>query len=45
MLDFGASRDGVPAANRGRRIVVDSRGHEVREEEEPVVVDLEAAAA
>ncbi|KAJ9635130.1 SCF ubiquitin ligase complex subunit cdc4 [Coniosporium tulheliwenetii] len=31
VLDFGASRDGVPAENRGRRIVVDSKGHEVED--------------
>ncbi|KAF2130248.1 WD40 repeat-like protein [Dothidotthia symphoricarpi CBS 119687] len=31
VLDFGASRDGVPADQRGRRIVVDSRGHEIED--------------
>ncbi|KAF2089472.1 WD40 repeat-like protein [Saccharata proteae CBS 121410] len=31
VLDFGASRDGVPADKRGRRIVVDSRGLEVED--------------
>ncbi|CAE7178764.1 hypothetical protein PTNB73_03410 [Pyrenophora teres f. teres] len=29
VLDFGASRDGIPADQRGRRIVVNSRGHEI----------------
>ncbi|PNS16636.1 hypothetical protein CAC42_4600 [Sphaceloma murrayae] len=33
VLDFGASRDGVPAADRGRRIVVDSRGREIQDDE------------
>ncbi|KAF1911210.1 WD40-repeat-containing domain protein [Ampelomyces quisqualis] len=31
VLDFGASRDGVPADQRGRRIVVDLRGHEIED--------------
>ncbi|KAF2812568.1 WD repeat-containing protein pop1 [Mytilinidion resinicola] len=31
VLDFGASRDGVPADQRGRRIVVDSKGREVED--------------
>ncbi|KAH7396585.1 WD40-repeat-containing domain protein [Phaeosphaeria sp. MPI-PUGE-AT-0046c] len=31
VLDFGASRDGVPADQRGRRIVVNSRGHEIED--------------
>jgi F-box and WD-40 domain protein CDC4 len=29
VLDFGAARDGVPASERGRRIVVNVRGQEV----------------
>lgn len=29
MLDFGAARDGVPAADLGRRIMVDETGREV----------------
>lgn len=36
VLDFGASRDGVPAEQRGRRIVVNSRGHELED-----VTDME----
>ncbi|GAB7350376.1 hypothetical protein MBLNU459_g1002t2 [Dothideomycetes sp. NU459] len=31
VLDFGAVRDGVPEANRGRRIAVNSRGHEIED--------------
>ncbi|KAH7083277.1 WD40-repeat-containing domain protein [Paraphoma chrysanthemicola] len=31
VLDFGASRDGVPADQRGRRIVVNSKGHEIED--------------
>jgi F-box and WD-40 domain protein CDC4 len=31
VLDFGASRDGVPADQRGRRIVVDHKGREVED--------------
>jgi len=42
VLDFGASRDGVPKADLGRRIVVDARGREVLDVEEPIEV---AAAA
>ncbi|GAM87885.1 hypothetical protein ANO11243_059130 [Dothideomycetidae sp. 11243] len=42
VLDFGASRDGIPAKDRGRRIVVDSRGREIHEDENttnaPVVI-------
>ncbi|KAF2220863.1 WD40-repeat-containing domain protein [Elsinoe ampelina] len=37
VLDFGASRDGVPAADRGRRIVVDSRGREMTDDDTVVV--------
>lgn len=38
MLDFGASRDGVPASQRGRRIVVNTHGVETED------VDAIAAA-
>jgi len=38
VLDFGASRDGVPDSQRGRRMVVDARGHETED------VDAIAAA-
>ncbi|KAI4734639.1 WD40 repeat-like protein [Aureobasidium sp. EXF-12298] len=31
VLDFGAVRNGIPETNRGRRIVVDSHGHEIEE--------------
>jgi F-box and WD-40 domain protein CDC4 len=37
VLDFGASRDGVPDTHRGRRIVVDHRGTETE--------DIDAIAA
>ncbi|KAF2849985.1 WD40 repeat-like protein [Plenodomus tracheiphilus IPT5] len=41
VLDFGASRDGVPPDQRGRRIVVNSKGHEIEDvtESEPVETD------
>jgi len=41
VLDFGASRDGVPDEKRGHRIVVDTEG---REFNEPVdtLIDLDA---
>ena len=38
VLDFGASRDGVPDSSRGRRIVADHRGAETED------VDAIAAA-
>ncbi|KAK0877546.1 SCF ubiquitin ligase complex subunit cdc4 [Friedmanniomyces endolithicus] len=44
VLDFGASRDGVPADQRGRRIFVDCRGHETVEVEANQPVDADAAA-
>ena len=44
VLDFGAARDGVSEANRGRRVVVDARGHELREQE-VVAVEVEPAEA
>ncbi|KAF2753920.1 WD40 repeat-like protein [Pseudovirgaria hyperparasitica] len=34
VLDFGASRDGIPPDQRGRRIVVDSKGREIEDLEE-----------
>ena len=34
VLDFAASRDGVPADMLGRRILVDNNGVEVPEEED-----------
>jgi F-box and WD-40 domain protein CDC4 len=34
VLDFGASRDGVPADQRGRRIVVNSKGYETEDIED-----------
>ncbi|KAL1631006.1 SCF ubiquitin ligase complex subunit cdc4 [Neofusicoccum ribis] len=36
VLDFGASRDGAPEDQRGRRIVVDSRGREIEDVDETV---------
>ncbi|KAF1945344.1 WD40 repeat-like protein [Clathrospora elynae] len=41
VLDFGASRDGVPADQRGRRIVVNSKGHEIEDvtEADPIEAD------
>ncbi|EGP89455.1 uncharacterized protein MYCGRDRAFT_85141 [Zymoseptoria tritici IPO323] len=44
VLDFGASRDGVPESQRGRRVVVDCRGREI-EDVDAGSVDQEAAAA
>jgi len=44
VLDFGAARDGVPAIDRGRRVVVDPRAREI-EDVESVPVDADAAAA
>ncbi|KAK3707906.1 SCF ubiquitin ligase complex subunit cdc4 [Vermiconidia calcicola] len=44
VLDFGASRDGVPEDKRGRRVVVDCRGREI-EDVEVTAVDTDAAAA
>ena len=34
VLDFGASRDGIPASKRGRRIVVDTDGYEVTNDDD-----------
>ncbi|OMP86492.1 Cell division control protein 4 [Diplodia seriata] len=34
VLDFGASRDGAPEDQRGRRIVVDGRGNEIQDVDE-----------
>lgn len=39
VLDFGASRDGVPPDQRGRRIVVNSKGHETEDVEEVIEAD------
>ncbi|KAF2261590.1 WD40 repeat-like protein [Lojkania enalia] len=36
VLDFGASRDGIPPDQRGRRIVVNQKGHETEDIEEIV---------
>ncbi|GME22716.1 hypothetical protein GTA08_BOTSDO11659 [Neofusicoccum parvum] len=36
VLDFGASRDGAPEDQRGRRIVVDGRGREIEDVDETV---------
>ncbi|KAF2642599.1 WD40 repeat-like protein [Massarina eburnea CBS 473.64] len=36
VLDFGASRDGVPLEQRGKRIVVSPQGHEIPDETELV---------
>lgn len=39
VLDFGASRDGVPPDQRGRRIVVNSKGHETEDLEDIIEAD------
>ena len=39
VLDFGASRDGVPLSERGRRIVVNHRGHEIEDIPDADMVD------
>ncbi|KAH7135832.1 WD40-repeat-containing domain protein [Dendryphion nanum] len=39
VLDFGASRDGVPADQRGRRIVVNTKGQENEDLEEIIEVE------
>ncbi|KAF2465402.1 WD40 repeat-like protein [Lindgomyces ingoldianus] len=39
VLDFGAARDGVPPDQRGRRIVVNSKGHETEDVEDIIEVD------
>ena len=46
MLDFGASRDGVAAGQRGVRMVVDVNGDEITEQNDPRenTIDLEAIA-
>ncbi|KAJ4371554.1 SCF ubiquitin ligase complex subunit cdc4 [Neocucurbitaria cava] len=43
VLDFGASRDGVPADQRGRRIVVNSKGHEIEDLTEVDTADVDQA--
>jgi F-box and WD-40 domain protein CDC4 len=45
VLDFGASRDGMPEGDLGRRIVVDQRGNEIEDLETPVDIDMVAPAA
>ena len=44
VLDFGAARDGVPANDRGRRVVVDLKGKEIEDVEPAVQADAGAAA-
>lgn len=39
VLDFGAARDGVPQSERGRRIVVNNRGHEIEDIPDVDMVD------
>ncbi|KAJ4381746.1 SCF ubiquitin ligase complex subunit cdc4 [Didymella sp. IMI 355093] len=39
VLDFGAARDGVPLSERGRRIVVNNRGHEIEDVPDTEMVD------
>lgn len=39
VLDFGAARDGVPQSERGRRIVVNNRGHEIEDIPDADMVD------
>jgi F-box and WD-40 domain protein CDC4 len=39
VLDFGAARDGVPLSERGRRIVVNNRGHEIEDIPDADMVD------
>ena len=45
VLDFGASRDGIPEAQRGRRIVVNAYGKEIDDVEVQTVPAPEADAA
>ncbi|KAL5400560.1 hypothetical protein PMIN06_012355 [Paraphaeosphaeria minitans] len=40
VLDFGASRDGVPVEQRGRRIVVNAKGQETEDIDDLIDVDL-----
>lgn len=40
VLDFGASRDGVPPDQRGRRIVVNSKGQETEDMDELIDADV-----
>jgi F-box and WD-40 domain protein CDC4 len=39
VLDFGASRDGIPLDQRGRRIVVNTKGHEIEDVTDADMVD------
>ena len=41
VLDFGASRDGVPEHKRGKRIVVNAEGQEVADPHD-TAIDLDA---
>lgn len=42
VLDFGASRDGVPSSRLGQRMVVDEDGTEVPDEEDDEDEDEDA---
>lgn len=44
VLDFGASRDGIPESDRGRRVVVDAYGEELVEAADEII-DLEPLGA
>jgi F-box and WD-40 domain protein CDC4 len=44
VLDFGASRDGVPIEQRGRRIVVNSKGQEIEDVTDSDMLDVDQAA-
>ncbi len=37
VLDFGASRDGIPDHRLGKRILVNRNGEEVNEDDEDIV--------
>ncbi|KAH6633370.1 WD40-repeat-containing domain protein [Boeremia exigua] len=39
VLDFGATRDGIPLNERGRRIVVNNRGHEIEDTPDADMID------
>lgn len=47
VLDFGASRDGVPVEQLGRRVVVDARGHQIEhvDDADAVAMDPDATMA
>lgn len=42
VLDFAASRDGVPIEQRGRRIVVNSKGQETEDVEDLIPAETDA---